>query len=203
MKKKIKSVLQSAFTSDMTEAGLDEAGRGCLAGPVVAAAVILPKDYVNSKLNDSKQLSARQRNVLRKEIEQESIAFSIAEVDNLKIDEINILQASFLAMHKAVENLAVVPELLLIDGHLFKAYPLIQHICVVKGDSKYLSIAAASVLAKTYRDELMCNLAKEFPEYGWESNFAYPTLQHRKAIDEKGLTKYHRLTFKHSPINSA
>ena len=188
--------LSSAYTPDLTEAGLDEAGRGCLAGPVVAAAVILPKDYKNSRLTDSKQLSAKERDTLRQEIEKEALAFCIAEVDNLKIDEINILQATFAAMHQAIENLHTTPDLLLIDGNRFKPYPGIGHVCVIKGDTKFLSIAAASVLAKTHRDALMTTLALEFPEYGWEKNAAYPTPFHREAIALHGFTKYHRLTFR-------
>jgi ribonuclease HII len=193
-------MLTPAYTEDLVEAGLDEAGRGCLAGPVVAAAVILPKDYTHKLLNDSKQLSAKKREELRIEIEKEALCFAVSEVSNQTIDELNILQASFLAMHQAIDNLTLTPELLLIDGNRFKNYPFIPHICIIKGDGKFMSIAAASVLAKTYRDDLMTTLAKDFPEYGWDKNFAYPTSFHQKAIKNQGLTSYHRLTFKYKSL---
>jgi ribonuclease HII len=193
-------MLQSAYTPDLVEAGLDEAGRGCLAGPVMAAAVILPKDYTHSLLTDSKQLTKSQRELLRKEIEKEAIAWAVAEASTIEIDEINISNASFLAMHRAVDLLCIKPALLLVDGNRFNTYPLIAHQCIVKGDSKFLSIAAASVLAKTYRDDLMEQLAKLYPYYGWEKNAAYPTIQHRRAIQEHGLCEHHRTTFTCKPV---
>jgi ribonuclease HII len=189
-------MLKSFYNEVFIEAGLDEAGRGCLAGPVVAAAVILPKYYTHSFLNDSKQLSKNQREILRKDILQDALAWEIAEVSNQEIDEINILKASMKAMHLATDKLSIRPEHLLIDGNRFPNYPLIPHTCIVKGDSKFLSIAAASILAKTYRDDLMEELALTFPEYGWEHNAGYPTLKHRKAIKEFGVTIHHRLTFR-------
>ena len=189
-------LLQSSYTPSLIEAGCDEVGRGCLAGPVVAAAVILPKGYTHSLLNDSKQLTPVLRTQLEKEIKQEAVGYAIAEVDHRTIDEINILQASFLAMHRAVEQLTTKPELLLIDGNRFRPYPFIPHQCVVKGDSLYYSIAAASVLAKTYRDALMIRLAQDFPHYGWETNVGYPTKAHRKAIHEHGITPWHRRSFR-------
>jgi ribonuclease HII len=189
-------MLRSYYNIDAIEAGLDEAGRGCLAGPVVAAAVILPKDYTHHLLNDSKQLTHKQRVALRIEIERDAIAFAVAEASNEEIDKINILKASFLAMHRAVENLSLSPEHLLIDGNRFTPYPLIPHTCIVKGDTKFLSIAAASILAKTYRDELMENLAIRFPHYKWQQNAGYPTPFHKKAIKEHGFTPFHRLTFR-------
>jgi len=191
--------LQSAYTPDLIEAGLDEAGRGCLAGPVVAAAVILPKDYTHASLNDSKQLTRTEREKLRLEIEKEAIAFAVAEAANTEIDQINILNASFLAMHRAVEQLLLMPQLLLVDGNRFKPYALLPHVCIVKGDTKFLSIAAASVLAKTYRDELMEKLSKDFPHYGWETNAAYPTKAHYMAIENYGITPHHRLSFRLGP----
>lgn len=184
------------YNIDAIEAGLDEAGRGCLAGPVVAAAVILPKDYQNELLNDSKQLSKPQRNQLRIEVERDALYWAVAEATNQEIDKINILKASFLAMHRAVEKLEIKPEHLLIDGNRFTPYPMIPHTCIIKGDGKYLSIAAASILAKTYRDDLMDKLALEFPEYGWQTNAGYPTPFHKKAIKEFGFTPHHRLTFR-------
>jgi ribonuclease HII len=188
-------LLKSAYTAHLTEAGLDEAGRGCLAGPVMASAVILPKDYFHSYLTDSKQLTRKQRDSLCIQIEKEAIAWSVAQVSSDEIDQINILNASFLAMHRAVDQLPVKPELLLVDGNRFTPYPFISHACVVKGDAKYFSIAAASVLAKTYRDDFMEQLSREFPHYGWEKNAAYPTEYHRRAIQTHGTTKYHRLSF--------
>jgi ribonuclease HII len=178
-----------------TEAGCDEAGRGCLAGPVVAAAVILPKNYRNKILNDSKQLTLRQRNELRPEIIERSIAWKVAFADNNEIDKINILRASILAMHRAIEGLETKPSLLLIDGNRFVQYPGIDHRTVVRGDSIYLSIAAASVLAKTARDEYMLRLAEEYPHYNWASNKGYPTREHRDAILKYGITSYHRKSF--------
>lgn len=188
-------MLKSSHTKKLVEAGLDEAGRGCLAGPVVAAAVILPKNYKHKFLNDSKQLTKAQREALRKEIERDAIDFAVAEVCHKTIDQINILNASFLAMHHALDKLKCIPELLLIDGNRFKAYKEIKHECIVEGDAKYLSIAAASVLAKTYRDELMINLSREFPFYGWETNVGYATARHREAILAHGHTPYHRMSF--------
>ena len=189
-------MLKPYFQKNTIEAGCDEAGRGCLAGPVYAAAVILPPDYKNEMLNDSKQLSEKKRDELRTEIERNAISFCVASMDNNEIDQVNILKASILSMHKAVSGLAVTPQLLLIDGNKFIPYQNIPHKCVVKGDATYMSIAAASILAKTYRDEFMYKIAKEFPEYHWEENKGYPTKAHRKAIEEHGVTKYHRLTYK-------
>jgi ribonuclease HII len=189
-------MLQSSFHPHLIEAGLDEVGRGCLAGPVLAGAVIMPSDYRHSLLNDSKQLTWKQRERLRLEIEQEALAWSVAEASNEEIDQINILQASLLAMHRAVDKLSTRPEHLLVDGNRFKPYPFIPHTCLVKGDSLYLSIAAASVLAKTYRDERMEQLAKVFPHYGWEQNAGYPTTQHRQAIQEVGICPHHRVSFR-------
>ncbi len=187
--------LQSFLHHNLLEAGLDEAGRGCYAGPVVAAFVILPKDYAHPVLNDSKQLSAKKREELRKEIEREAIDFAVAEVCNETIDKINILNASFLAMHKALDQRKTEPEYLLIDGNRFRPYNNIPYECVVEGDGKFYSIAAASVLAKTRRDELMRKLALTHPEYDWENNMGYGTLKHREAILEFGLTPYHRRSF--------
>lgn len=181
--------------SHLVEAGLDEAGRGCYAGPVFAAAVILPKDFHHPLLNDSKQLQEKERDLLRPVIEKESICFSVALVDNETIDRINILQASFTAMHLCIDRLKVIPELLLIDGNRFRTYENIAHQCIVKGDGKYASIAAASILAKTYRDEFMQKLHASFPHYGWDKNKGYGTAVHRKAIDMFGLCCYHRKSF--------
>lgn len=177
------------------EAGCDEAGRGCLAGSVFAAAVILPPDFKNDDLNDSKQLSEKKRYALRPVIEQEAIAWAVGIVTPEEIDKINILKASFLAMHRAIDQLKVRPEYLLIDGNRFTPYPDIKHTTVVKGDGKYLSIAAASILAKTYRDDYMNELAKEYPDYHWTENKGYPTKAHREAIRAIGITPYHRRTF--------
>jgi ribonuclease HII len=186
---------------DLTEAGLDEAGRGCYAGPVFAAAVILPKDFYHPLLNDSKQLNEKQRDLLRPIIEKESIAFAVASVDNDTIDKINILQASFTAMHLSVNALKTVPEFLLIDGNRFKVYPDIPHQCIIKGDGKYAAIAAASILAKTYRDEFMKQIHALFPQYGWNKNKGYGTAVHRKAINEFGLCSHHRKSFNILPEN--
>lgn len=184
------------YNQNVIEAGLDEVGRGCLAGPVVAAAVILPPDYQHSFLTDSKQLSKIQRDLLQKEIEREAVAWAVAEVSSEEIDRINILKASFLAMHYAVDQLLTKPEHLLVDGNRFTPYPMIPHTCIVKGDTKFLSIAAASVLAKTYRDNLMEQLALEYPHYGWETNVGYPTIHHRKAILQHGACPFHRKSFR-------
>ena len=188
-------MLQQNIDSKRLEAGCDEAGRGCLAGPVFAAAVILPNDFVNEMLNDSKQLTEKQRVTLRPIIEKESLAWAVGIVYPAEIDKINILKASFLAMHRAVDQLTIKPEFLLIDGNRFNPYPNIDHTCVVKGDSKFLSIAAASILAKTYRDDYMDKIDKQFPCYDWCNNKGYPTKKHRKAIKEFGTTEYHRMTF--------
>ncbi len=193
---KIEKKLQPYLNKELIEAGCDEAGRGCLAGPVVAAAVILPKDFYHPLLNDSKQLTEKQRQKLRPIIEEEAISWGVSIVDNKEIDEINILNASITGMQRAVASLVKKPEHLLIDGNKFKPYQEIPHTCIVKGDSKFMSIAAASILAKTHRDELMENLAIEYPGYGWEKNKGYPTKAHRKAIEELGVTKLHRLTFR-------
>ncbi len=191
----IRNKLESFLLEGRIEAGCDEAGRGCLAGPVFAAAVILPLDFANDLLNDSKKLSDKQRYALRPVIEAEALAFAVGIVDHLEIDQINILNASFLAMHRAVKALSIKPEHLLIDGNRFKAYPEIGHTCIVKGDGKYMSIAAASVLAKTYRDDFMDTLHEQFPEYGWNRNKAYPTLEHRRKVREIGISPYHRRSF--------
>lgn len=192
-------MLLSSYTSEKIEAGCDEAGRGCLAGPVVAAAVILPKDYENILLNDSKKLSATAREKLRPVIEEEALAWAVAFVDNNEIDEINILNASFLAMHRAVDKLNQEPELLLIDGNRFNPHTIIDHKCFIKGDGRYLSIAAASILAKTYRDEYMMKLDETHPGYGWIKNMGYPTQEHREGIKKLGVTQYHRKSFQLLP----
>jgi len=181
------------------EAGCDETGRGCLAGPVVAAAVILPKNYQNQLLTDSKQLSKKKRIKLEKEIKTKALAWAIAEASHQEIDKINILNASFLAMHRAIDKLIEKPQLLLIDGNRFNPYHMVPHECVIKGDSTYLSIAAASVLAKNYRDRKMEQLGDDYPAYGWNTNVGYPTPGHREAIKEIGLSPWHRLTFRQLP----
>ncbi|MEE0267639.1 MAG: ribonuclease HII [Bacteroidales bacterium] len=189
-------MLKQFFSNKETiECGCDEAGRGCLAGPVVAAAVILPQDFSHPLLNDSKKLSDKQRRLLRPIIEQNAIAYCVGFVSNQEIDKINILQASFLAMNRAVEGLKQKPELLLIDGNRFNNKTDIAFQCIVKGDSLYQSIAAASILAKTYRDDYMLNLHKEFPKYHWDKNMGYPTKQHRQAIIENGISPFHRKSF--------
>jgi ribonuclease HII len=190
-------MLKSFFHPTLIEAGVDEVGRGSLAGPVVAAAVILPKNYTNSLLNDSKLLSAKKRFHLKNEILDIALAWAIAEVSNQEIDLINILNATFKAMHTAIDRLPIRPEHLLIDGNRFINYPSIPHTCIIKGDSNYLSIAAASVLAKTYRDALMMELSKEYPQYGWERNMGYGTFEHLSVIRAHGLSIYHRTTYKH------
>ena len=183
------------LNEDLIEAGCDEAGRGCLAGAVYAAAVILPKDFKNELLNDSKQLTEHQRYALREVIEKEALAWAVGIVSPEEIDKINILNASFLAMHRAVDQLKMRPQHLLIDGNRFKKYQDLPHTTVIKGDGKYLSIAAASVLAKTYRDDYMDSLDREYPAYHWKENKGYPTKAHREAIRECGITPYHRKTF--------
>ena len=187
------------FPSKLIIAGCDEAGRGCLAGPVVAAAVILPKSFKNNILNDSKVLSEKKRDALLPIIEKEAIAFAVGIVSPAEIDKINILNASFLAMHRAIEGLNTKAEFLLIDGNRFNPYPEIPHECITKGDGKFLAIAAASVLAKTYRDDIMKGLDVKFPTYNWKQNKGYPTKQHRKAIAEFGANQHHRKTFQLLP----
>tara|TARA_Y100000992_G_scaffold301978_1_gene274408 strand:+ start:1800 stop:2375 length:576 start_codon:yes stop_codon:yes gene_type:complete len=184
------------FLTSFNEAGCDEAGRGCLAGPLVAAAVILPKGYKNINLDDSKKVSEKNRNDLRNDIEKNAVAIGIGIVDERKIEKINILQASLLAMHLAIKNLAVQPSHLAIDGNKFNPYPKIDHTCIVKGDEKYMNIAAASIIAKTKRDEIMKKISKSFPEYLWCQNKGYPTKKHKNAISKFGITKHHRKSFK-------
>lgn len=183
----------------LIEAGCDEAGRGCLCGPVVAAAVILPDGFYHPLLNDSKKLTDKQREKLRPIIEDQAISWAVGTVDNLEIDQINILQASILAMHKAVAQLTLLPQHLLIDGNRFKPYPNIPHTCVIKGDGKYMSIAAASILAKTHRDEMMLTAHAQYPHYSWNKNMGYPTAKHREAIAMHGTTPLHRMSFKLLP----
>ena len=192
-------MLKSHFYKGLVEAGCDEAGRGCLAGSVYAAAVILPEDYKNEALNDSKQLTAKRRYELRDEIERDALAWAVGIVTPAEIDEINILNASILAMHRALDGLKLRPEAIIVDGNRFKPYNFIPYTTVVKGDGKYLSIAAASILAKTYRDDYMDRLAQEYPQYDWIDNKGYPTRKHRQAIAEYGATKYHRMTFRLLP----
>jgi len=192
-------MLLSSFSSDQIEAGCDEVGRGCLAGPVVAAAVILPKNYQHELLNDSKKLTKEERDQLNVEIKRDALAWAVAEVDNGEIDKINILNASFKAMHLALDKLTMKPELLLIDGNRFKPYQDLKHECVIKGDAIYLSIAAASILAKTFRDELMAAFAEQYPGYGWNTNVGYPTDEHREGIKKLGITPLHRRSFRLLP----
>jgi ribonuclease HII len=189
-------MLLARYQYELVEAGCDEAGRGCLAGPVFAAAVILPDDFDHPLLNDSKQLSEEIRYELRVEIEEKALAYAVALVDNLEIDEINILNASFLAMHRAIEKLVIDPQFLIIDGNRFNKYKATPHQCIVEGDGKYFSIAAASILAKTYRDDFMKQIAFEHPEYDWHNNKGYPTIKHREAVLKMGFTPYHRRTFR-------
>lgn len=191
--------LKKYLLKNTIEAGTDEAGRGCLSGPVVAAAVILSKDFSHPLLNDSKQLTEKQRNLLRPIIEENAIAYGVSYVFEETIDEINILQSSILAMHLAIEKMKIAPEHIIVDGNKFKSYKEIPHTTVVKGDAKFMSIAAASVLAKTYRDDYMDKIALEFPEYQWQKNKGYPTKDHRNAIREFGVTKYHRKSFRLLP----
>ena len=188
------------FHADLIEAGCDEAGRGCLAGPVFAAAVILPKDFYHPLLNDSKQLSENQRDMLRYIIEQEALFWSVSSVQAGEIDRINILKASFLAMHRALDGLAQAPEFILVDGNRFVRYRELPHACIIKGDGKYAAIAAASVLAKTYRDAYMKELHNQHPQYDWETNKGYPTLAHRDAIRLHGITDFHRRSFQLLPV---
>ncbi len=196
-------MLQPYYQKTFREAGCDEAGRGCYAGPVFAAAVILPKEFHHPLLNDSKQISVNTRNILRPIIEKEAVGFSVAMVCNIEIDRINILKASFKAMHLAIDQLKKRPKYLIIDGNRFTPYPEVKHKCIVKGDGLYTSIAAASVLAKTYRDEYMRNLHAEFPLYNWNNNKGYGTEEHRLAIEAHGLCKYHRMSFNINPNQMA
>lgn len=188
-------MLKNYYEQGRVEAGCDEAGRGCLAGSVYAAAVILPPDYHNERLNDSKKLTARQRYALRQDIERDAVAWAVGVVTPQEIDQINILNASILAMHRALDQLQVRPEAIIVDGNRFKPYRALPHTTIVKGDGKYLSIAAASILAKTYRDDEMVRLAQEYPDYDWQHNMGYPTRKHREAIRQHGITPYHRRTF--------
>lgn len=190
-----KTLLQSHYYDGLIEAGCDEAGRGCLAGSVYAAAVILPQNYSHPYLNDSKQLTEKRRMILRKDIEKDAIAWAVGVVSPEEIDEINILKASFLAMHRAIDQLKVRPEALIIDGNRFTPYQNLPYTPIVKGDSKYLSIAAASILAKTYRDEYMEELHSQYPQYQWNKNKGYPTVAHREAIKKYGTTPFHRMSF--------
>ena len=190
-------MLENCYQKDLIEAGCDEAGRGCLAGSVFAAAVILPPDFHHPLLNDSKQMTARNRDTLRGIIEREAVAWAVAEITAARIDEINILNASFEGMNCAVMQLAVAPQFLAIDGNRFRTTLELPYACIVKGDGKYADIAAASVLAKTHRDEYMMRLHDEYPQYGWDRNKGYPTREHRLAIRRHGLTPYHRLSFNH------
>lgn len=189
-------MLELNFSGLANEAGCDEAGRGCLAGPVFAAAVILPPDFSNDKLNDSKQLTEKQRYALRDVIMREAVAYAVAKLDAPQIDEINILNASIKSMHLALDQLKVRPEFIIVDGNRFKPYNGIKYQTIVKGDGKYLSIAAASVLAKTFRDDFMLQIDKEFPQYNWAKNKGYPTADHRAAIKKNGITPYHRKSFR-------
>lgn len=191
--------LKKYLNKNLIEAGTDEAGRGCLAGPVVAAAVILPKNFKHPLLNDSKQLTEKQRELLRPFIEENALAFGVAFVNETKIDEINILQSSILAMHKSINKLSIIPEHIIVDGNKFNEFKNIPHTTIIKGDAKFMSIAAASVLAKTYRDEFMHKIDLEFPNYFWKKNKGYPTKQHRNAIREFGITNYHRKSFRLLP----
>ena len=188
-------MLKNYYEQGRVEAGCDEAGRGCLAGSVYAAAVILPPDYHNERLNDSKKLTARQRYALRQDIERDAVAWAVGVVTPQEIDQINILNASILAMHRALDQLQVRPEAIIVDGNRFKPYRDLPYTTIVKGDGKYLSIAAASILAKTYRDDYMDRLAEDYPQYDWKSNKGYPTKKHRQAIRECGITPFHRRSF--------
>ena len=189
-------MLKSYFQNKIYEAGCDEVGRGCIAGPVVAAAVILPKDYTNNDIKDSKMISPKKRKLLDLEIKKNALAWSIGLVNNKQIDKINILNSSILAIHKAIKKLKITPIFIIIDGNQFKPFKNIPYKCIIKGDNKFLSIAAASIIAKNYRDKLMTNLSKKHKMYSWETNYGYPTLKHKKAIQTNGITKYHRKSFK-------
>ncbi len=189
-------MLKSQFQKNLIEAGCDEVGRGCIAGPVVAAAVIMPPDYKNNNIMDSKKLSPKKREVVEKEIIKNARSWAIASVSNNTIDKINILNASILAMHRALDKLDIKPEFILVDGNQFKQYKKLRYECVIKGDNKYQNIAAASILAKNYRDKLMYDLSSSFDKYSWETNFGYPTKKHRESIKEYGVTEYHRKSFK-------
>ncbi|MDG2342348.1 MAG: ribonuclease HII [Cytophagales bacterium] len=189
-------MLKKQFQKNLIEAGCDEVGRGCIAGPVVAAAVILPTEYFNNSIIDSKKLSPKKREKVGKEIIGNAIAWSVSEVSNNTIDKINILNASILAMHRALDKLKVRPEFIIVDGNKFKPYKNVKHECIIKGDNKFQNIAAASILAKNYRDDLMKNLSQKFDKYSWESNFGYPTKKHRDSIIKHGATEYHRKSFK-------
>jgi ribonuclease HII len=193
-------MLKSSLTDNLIEAGCDEAGRGCLAGPVFAAAVILPSGYTNPAINDSKKMSARKRENMRQIIEKDAVAWAVESVDQQTIDRINILNASILAMHQAIKKLTIQPQLILADGNRFHSYPGIPHRCIIKGDATYLSIAAASILAKTYRDDFMRELDRVFPQYGWKTNKGYPTEAHRKAINQWGITSFHRKSFHYAGL---
>tara|TARA_R110002073_G_scaffold313380_2_gene485258 strand:+ start:24039 stop:24638 length:600 start_codon:yes stop_codon:yes gene_type:complete len=192
-------MLKSNYSGCELEVGTDEAGRGCLSGPVVAAAVILPADFQHEFLNDSKQISEAKRKVLRPIIEKEALAYAVAFVDNEEVDKINVLQASITGMHRSIDNLGMTPEFIIVDGNKFRNYKRIPHETIVKGDAKYKSIAAASILAKTYRDDFMEKIHLEFPDYNWKKNKGYPTKEHRSVIQKIGATKYHRKSFKLFP----
>ncbi|MCU0403683.1 MAG: ribonuclease HII [Chitinophagaceae bacterium] len=196
----LQRLMEPHFSEHLVEAGIDEAGRGCYAGPVVAASVILPADFFHPLLNDSKKLKPKDRYMLREVIEREAISFSYAVVDHNWIDRINILQATYKAMHEAVSKLSVLPSILLVDGNRFKPYPGIKHTCIVGGDGKFASIAAASIIAKTYRDDLMIELHQRYPMYAWDKNKGYGSAAHRKAIETYGLCEYHRKSFAISPV---
>ena len=195
-------MLEPYLSPDLIEAGLDEAGRGAYAGPVFAAAVILPKDFYHPLLNDSKLVKEKERYLLREVIEKESIAFQVAAMDTVVIDSINILQATFKAMHQAIEELCISPDCLLVDGNHFKRYGQLPHTCIIKGDGKYMAIAAASILAKTYRDDHMHKLHLRFPQYGWNTNKGYGTAYHREAIAQFGLCCHHRKSYNIGPSAS-
>lgn len=192
-------MLKNNFSGFQFEAGTDEAGRGCLSGPVVAAAVILPQNFHHEFLNDSKQISEKKRKILRPIIEKEALSYSVSFVDNEEVDALNVLQASITGMQRSINQLSVVPEFIIVDGNKFKPYNEIPYKTIVKGDAKYVSIAAASILAKTYRDDFMKKIHLEYPVYNWKKNKGYPTKEHRKVIQEIGITKYHRKTFKLLP----
>lgn len=189
-------MLRSSFTTNLIEAGCDEAGRGCLAGPVFAAAVILPAQFKNKLLNDSKQLTEKERNLLRPVIEREAVSFAVAFAEAAEIDHLNILKASILAMHRALQSLSLSPQLILVDGNRFYTYRRIPHRCIIKGDARFASIAAASVLAKTYRDDYMNRLHAQFPDYNWKKNKGYPTIEHRAALAHWGTSPHHRVSFR-------